>query len=154
MADAKVSSLRTPASLGMQPLFLNVDLEIESQSKLDLLAAEMGKRVVVLHCGPASKARRYLLVLESSRSYKSPDTTIHALCGVVESLSPEGRRLWTAARKQFDVGYELRSSERSSHFTLRPDTLERIASLGACLTVTYYRGDTDIDMDNSNQRRE
>jgi len=137
-----------------EPLFLNVDLEIESQSKLDALATEMGKRVIVLHCGPASKARRYLLVLESSRSYKSPDTAIHALCGVVEGLSPAARRIWTAGRKQFDVGYELRPSEHSSRFTLRPDTLARIASLGACLTVTYYRGDTDDDMNNSNQRRE
>ncbi len=127
----------------MQPHFLNVDLEIESASKLDLLAAEMGKRVVVLHSGPTSKARRHLLVLESSRSYKTPDTAIHALCGVIESLSPAARRIWTAARKQFDVGYELRPSERSSCFTLRPDTLERIANLGARLAVTYYRGETD-----------
>jgi hypothetical protein len=126
----------------MPPHFVNVDLEIESASKLDLLATEMGKRVVVLHSGPASKARRFLLVLESSRSYKNPDTAIHALCRVVESLSPAGRRLWTAARKQFDVGYELRPSEGSSRFTVRTDTLARIANLGASLMVTYYRGDT------------
>lgn len=117
--------------------FLNVDLEIESASNLDPIATEMGKRVVVLHSGPASKARRHLLVLESARSYKSPDTAIHALCGVVEGLSPEARRIWTAARKHFDVGYELRPSEHSSHCTLRPDTLERMARLGAGLRVTY-----------------
>lgn len=127
----------------MQPHFLNVDLEIESASKLDLLAAEMGKRVAVLHSGPASKTRRHLLVLEISRSYKQPDTVIHALCEVVEDLSPEARRTWDAARKRFDVGYELRPSEQSSRFTLRPDTLERMARLGAGLTVTYYRGDAD-----------
>lgn len=127
----------------MQPHFLNVDLEIESGSKLDLLAAEMGERVVVLHSGPASRARRHLLVLESARSFRSPDTAIHALCGVVESLSAEARRIWTAARKQFDVGFELRPSEQSSRYALRPDTLERMAGLGAGLRVTYYRGDTD-----------
>jgi len=123
--------------------FLNVDLEIDSASKLDSLAAEMGKRVMVLHSGPGSKPRRHLLALESSRFLRDPDAVIHALCSVVESLSPASRRIWQRARKEFDVGYELRPSERSSRFSLRPDTLERVAALGATLTVTYYRGDTD-----------
>lgn len=103
----------------------------------------MGNRVTVLHSGPASKPKRHLLALESTRGFKNPDATIHALCSVVESLSPEMQRVWQKARKEFNVGYELRSSERSSHFSLRPDTLERIAELGATLTVTYYRGDAD-----------
>src|SRR5882724_7054114 len=102
----------------------------------------MGKQVVILHSGGASKSRRHLLALESSRSYKSPDATIHALCTVVESLSPARRRIWSSARRQFDVGYELRPSERSSRFSLRPDTLERVARLGATLTVTFYRSDS------------
>ena len=32
--------------------FLNVDLDIESSSPLDLLAEDMGRVVTVLHCGP------------------------------------------------------------------------------------------------------
>ena len=124
----------------VKPNFLNVDLEIWSASKLDGLSAEMGERVSVHHCGPAPK--RHLLAVANSRSYKNPDLAIHALCKVVESLSPTGRRTWAAARKTFDVGYELRPSERSSHFSLRPDTLLRISRLGATLAVTYYRRDT------------
>jgi hypothetical protein len=126
----------------VQPYFLNVDLEIESASKLDSLAAAMGKRVVILHSGPGSK-RRYLLALESSSQHKGADATIYALCALVEGLPPAVRRIWGAARKEFDVGYELRPSERSSRFTLRPDTLERMARVGATLAVTYYRGDTN-----------
>jgi len=126
----------------VQPYFLNVDLEIQSASKLDSLVAAMGKQVVVLHSGPGS-AKRYLLALESSREHKGPDATIHALCATVEGLPPTVRRIWNASRREFDVGYELRASERSSRFSLRPDTLERISKLGATLTVTYYRGDTN-----------
>jgi hypothetical protein len=126
----------------VQPYFLNVDLEIESASKLDSLAAAMGKRVVILHSGPGSK-RRHLLSLESSRQHKGADATIHALCAVVERLPSAERRIWDASHREFDVGYELRASERSSRFSLRPDTLERISELGAFLTVTYYRGDTN-----------
>lgn len=103
----------------------------------------MGKRVDVLYSGPVPKSRRYLLAVENARYFKSPDVTIHALCAVVEGLSPAARRIWRAAHKQFDVGYELRLSERLSRFSLRPDTLERVAKLGATLTVTCYRGDTN-----------
>jgi hypothetical protein len=126
----------------VQPYFLNVDLEIESASKLDSLAAAMGQRVLVLHSGPGSK-RRHLLALETSHEHKGPDATIHALCRIVERLPPAARRIWNAARKEFDVGYELRPSERWSRFALRPDTLERMARLGARLAVTYYRRETN-----------
>ncbi|HKS35724.1 MAG TPA: hypothetical protein VJW76_00940 [Verrucomicrobiae bacterium] len=127
----------------MKPYFLNVDLGIESASNLDSLAGEMGKRVVVLKSGWAVKPRRHLVVLESSRDHKGPDAAIHALCSVVERLSPAARRIWNAARKEFDVGYDLRPSERWSRFTLRTDTLERVARLGASLAVTYYHGEND-----------
>ncbi len=125
----------------MKPYFLNVDLEIESASSLAPLARAMGKRVVVLHSGPAANTKHHLLVLESSRQHRGPDAAIHALCAAVESLSPAGRRVWDAARKEFDVGYDLRPSERSSRFTLRSDTLKRLANLGATLAVSYYRGE-------------
>ena len=127
----------------MRPYFLNVDLEIESASKLDSLATAMGKRMVVLHSGPALRPKRHLLVLESARYLKNPDATIHRLCSIIESLPAAVQRVWRRARKEFDVGYELRPSERSSRFSLRPDTLERMAKLGAILTVTYYRGDSN-----------
>jgi hypothetical protein len=125
----------------VKALFLNVDLEIVSASKLDALAAEMGRRVVVLHSGPASNPRLHMLLLESSRYLRNPDAMIHRICAVIESLSPASRRLWKRARKEFDVGYELRGSERLLRFSLRPDTLERVAALGATLAVTCYRGD-------------
>ena len=125
----------------MKPDFLNVDLEIWSPKKLDGLLAEMGERVSLHHCGPAPK--RHLLAVANARHYKSPDSAIHALCELIESLSPAGRRTWSASRKTFDVGYSLRPSERSSHFSLRADTLSRVSGLEASLAVTYYRGDTN-----------
>lgn len=125
----------------MQAHFFNVDLEIRSPSKLDGLAAQMGKRVLVHHCGPAPK--RHLLAVSSSRLCKSPDAAIHALCRIVESLPAAARRIWNRAHRTFDIGYGLRPAERSSHFALRADTLERITKLGATLAVTYYREDTN-----------
>ena len=121
----------------MEATFLNVDLEIHSASKLDSLVAAMGKRVVVLYSG-AGTVRRHLLTLESSRQHKGPDAAIRALCAAIEHLPPAARRLWNAARKEFDVGYEWPTSERSTRVILRPDTIERISKLGAALAITYY----------------
>lgn len=125
----------------MRSCFRNVDLDVESAAKLDLLVTEMGARVLVLYSGPAGKPKRTLLTVEAYENWKSPDPAIHALCAVAESLSPAAKRIWTAADKVFDVGYELRATEKCSRFKLRPDTLKRVAELGAELAVTYYRGE-------------
>jgi hypothetical protein len=124
---------------GMKPRFLNVDLEIESRTELNSLAADMGEKVVVLYSGPIPRKNRHLLAIEASRFPRGPDATIRALCAVIEGLNPKARTIWKAGRKTFDVGFELRPSERVSRFTFRSDTLTRIANLGATLTVTYYR---------------
>jgi hypothetical protein len=112
----------------MNARFLNVDLEIWSSSKLDSLVHEMGGKLVVLYSGPWPGPKQHSLSLENSKYYQGPDASIHALCSAVEGLSAKERRLWAAARKQFDVGYELRAAERSSLFALRPDTLQRVAA--------------------------
>ncbi|MEI9864506.1 MAG: hypothetical protein WDN00_08125 [Limisphaerales bacterium] len=121
----------------MELKFLNVDLEIWSASKMDFVAAEINGRVSILHCGPAPK--RHLLAIQILPHCKNPDLAIHALCAVIEKLTPKSRRIWNAAKKEFDVGFEIKCSKQSSRFSLRPDTLTRIASLGASLAVTYYK---------------
>jgi len=123
------------------PYFLNVDLGIVLSSKRDLksLLRAFSKEVFVLHSGPWPAGRKHFARLENSRDHNGPDANIHALCSSVERLSVKARGLWAAAHREFDVGYELRASERCSFFTLRPDTLQRVAALGANLTLTVYQ---------------
>jgi hypothetical protein len=124
----------------MHAPFLNVDLAIESRSNLEPLAVEFGSRIRLNFCGKLPTPERYFLTFDHARQPKRPDPAIHALCALVESLSPAGRSLWKRAiRKEFDVGYGLQTDETSSlHFTLRSNTLERVAALGATLGVTFY----------------
>ena len=138
----------------MRSDFLNVDLDVESVASLDLLVTEMGERVLVLYSGPAGKPKRTLLTVEACGNRKSPDPAIHALCTVVESLSPAAKRIWAAADKVFDVGYELRATEKCSRFKLRPDTLERVAKLGASLAVTYYRREEEAKLTRVKKSKE
>jgi hypothetical protein len=119
--------------------FLNVDLEVESRSDLDLLTAAMGKRVVVLYSGPVSKSKRHLLAVECARHFAGPNEAIRALCAIIENLPPEARRVWDGARKEFDIGCEWEPSNALSRFTIRPETVRRMANLGASLAISHYR---------------
>jgi hypothetical protein len=116
--------------------YLNVDLDIRSKTDLGPVLKEMGRRVAVMHSGPVGAG--HLLAVETARVYKNPDATVHALCEIVENLSPASRRLWNGAEKHFDIGYELPPELAASRFSLRADTLLRVARLGAALAVTHY----------------
>jgi hypothetical protein len=116
--------------------YLNVDLDIRSKTDLGPVLEDMGRRVAVMHSGPVGT--RHLLAVETARNYKNPDATVHALCEIVENLGPAARRLWDAAEKQFDIGYELPPGLAASKCSLRPDTLLRVGRLGAALAVTHY----------------
>jgi hypothetical protein len=122
-----------------RPYFLNVDLDIESASSLRSLEKEFGERVVVLFSGRVNG--RHWLRLETAKFTKSLETTVSDLCGLVEGLSPKGRKLWDRARtKEFNIGLETRfSSHHANRFAMRPSTLRRITKLGANVAVTLYR---------------
>lgn len=95
----------------------------------------------MLYAGPGA-GRNHLLCLESSSLAEYPDATSHALCRVIERLSPEARKLWAKARrKEFNIGYELPADLRAVQVNLRPDTARRIVELGATIAFTCYRFD-------------
>jgi hypothetical protein len=120
------------------PHFCNVDLDIESRSDLSALKTELGRRVFVL-TGGLVRPGFFLLRLETAKQYDNPDDTICAFCSVLERLSPKGKRAWRSAHKrEFDVGYDLVPNQTASQFSLRTETLRRIAKLGATLGVTLY----------------
>jgi hypothetical protein len=123
------------------PYFLNVDLDIESATPLDALAADFGKRVSIMFAGRMN--RRHCLYVEIRRG-RGPDGIINAFCALVEGLPPNSRRLWNAARrKEFDIGFEARlSSHRANRFSIQASTLARVTKLGASVAVTFYQEDT------------
>ncbi len=123
--------------------FLNVDLEIESKTDLASLAAALEPDAFALYCGPVADG--YLLNLElnsASADTDGPDERIHKLCQLIEALSPAGRQGWQyACRRTFDVGFDATTEHMAARFSLRTDSLERIAGLGATLTVSVYNAD-------------
>jgi hypothetical protein len=86
---------------------------------------------------------RHCLFVEIASMHKTPHKTVHALCTLVESLSPKARKLWDAAkRKEFDIGFDACfSSHLANRFTIDAKTLRRVTELGASVAVTFYRED-------------
>jgi hypothetical protein len=123
------------------PNFLIVDLDIESTVSLRSLAREFGDRVSIMYSGRMNGC--HCLFVEIASMHKTPEKTIHALCALIESLSPKSRKLWDAAkRKEFDIGFDARfSSHRANRFTLDTKTLRGVTELGASIAVTFYRED-------------
>ncbi len=125
--------------------FLNVDLEIESKTDLASLAAALEPDAFALYCGPVPDGHLLNLELNTESGIKEgPDERIHEFCGLIEALSPEGRQGWQSAfRRTFDVGFDATAEHMAARFSLRTDTLERIARLGATLTITVYKADPE-----------
>jgi hypothetical protein len=123
------------------PVFLNVDLEIESRKPLRPLARELRDKIHMTFLGRING--NHCLFFEISANTRNQEATIHAFCKLIEGLSAVNRKLWdTALRKEFDLGYESQlSSERANRFTIRPSAVRRVANLGASLAITFYQQD-------------
>jgi len=81
----------------------------------------------------------FLVALEIVPEHDNPDDTICTFCSLLERLSAKGRRAWRSAdKKEFDIGFDAVRSQVASQFSLRTDTLKRVAKLSATLGVTFY----------------
>ena len=127
----------------MLPEFLNVDLELESNESLDLIAQEFGDRVHVLHNGPLNDIP-YLLALEVyAGDDHDPESIIEAFCDLIEALPAKGKAAWRkGTARRFDIGIESATgvAKRFSALCLSisPKILKRVSDLSAEVVITVY----------------
>ncbi len=120
------------------PQFLNVDLEVLSQSDLSEFAKSFGsKKVSVLYCD--RQAEEFLAALELVTMRRSPEQLLARFCDLLEAMPPKVARLWReASRRTFDIGIESGISQQALALKISPATLARITALGATVAVTVY----------------
>ena len=118
--------------------YLNVDLDIESREPLAPIIEALDGDVAVLYQGTAREF--YTLSLEvADCSFGDAEATINNLCLLLENLPPEARQLWDrCCTRIFDIGYESGDHPRSFRSILHPETVARVAALGAAIMVTIY----------------
>ena len=118
----------------MLPEFLNVDLELESNTSLDAIAQAFGDRVHVLHNGPHGDIP-YLLALEVyAGDDEDPESIIEAFCDLIEELSPKGMAIWKKCTlRRFDIGIESGTGIAKKFgalcLSLSPSILKRMSAL-------------------------
>jgi hypothetical protein len=143
--------------------YLNVDLDLEAKVSLAPIVEAFGEDVAVLH--QSTSRDLFAVSFEAAGSGCSADAegTINSLCLLVENLPRDARRLWDeCCTRVFDIGYESGDSPRSFRSILHPETIARVAALGAAIMVTIYpcsKGDaepdaTDVTTDVKRRRRD
>ncbi len=117
--------------------FLNVDLDIWSDSRLDSLVKGFGRQVFALYVG--QEGRRYVAHVEMAMQSKDPDWLIRRLVVLVKRLSRAQRRLWDRAHlREFNIGIQAASGPSSYELHLDPKTVQAAASVNATIGITVY----------------
>ncbi len=117
--------------------FLNVDLDIKSNSDPALIAKAWENRVIRMHAPKVG--RQHWLRFALTFQPKTPTAAIRHFAKLVRGLPPRGRRAWAqAASKEFDVGIQAGFERRSGEWLLEPEIVQTIADLGARIRLTVY----------------
>lgn len=124
----------------MAARFISVQLEIESPRPLGhLFHSFSGAEVVSVDYREST--RGFAAAFEHSRSGMStgPDVQIEDFCDTILGFKDEARAVWNGAyRRTFNVGYEIDDSSECFRSELAPETMERIARVGASVIVAIY----------------
>jgi hypothetical protein len=117
--------------------YVNVDLMLESSISLASIVEAFGAEVLLLHQSDSREI--YLASFETAHWVGDAESAIDRLCLLAENL-PEGvRKTWDSCfTRIFDIGYKSGDSPQSFRSILHPDTIKRVAALGAGIVVTIY----------------
>jgi hypothetical protein len=117
--------------------FLNVDLDVYSQSNLEALAAALAHKTFVLHVG--REGNRYGAHFELTTLPKNADAIIRGFAALIRALPRPARRLWDSAKtREFNIGLQAASAGKPIELHISPETIHEVASLGGQLAITVY----------------
>ena len=124
----------------MAARFIGVQLEIESPRPLGhLLHSFSGTEVVSVDY--RESARGFAVAFEHAGSGVStgPDIQIADFCDTILGFKGDAQAVWNGAyRRTFNAGYEIDDSSECFRSELAPETMERIARVGASVIVAIY----------------
>ena len=138
----------------MAARFVSAQLEIESPRPLGyVLEAFSGGEIVSFDYRESRRGFSVAFEYTGAGASTDPDAQIDVFCNVIENLKEHPRAIWDGAyRKTFNLGYEI-DTAKSHHrdhgeqaasgiecfrSELKPQTVGRIAKLGASVLLSIY----------------
>ena len=135
----------------MAAQFVSAQLEIESPRPLGyVLDAFSGQEVVSFDYRESKRGFSVAFEYTGAGASTDPDAQIDVFCNVIGNLEEHARAIWDGAyRKTFNLGYEIDATESNApsrtpsavscfRSELKPQTVDRIAKLGASVLVSIY----------------
>ena len=104
--------------------FLNVDLEIASETSLaPLLDALLPTVVVLFHQAESGRHHATLELDIDPCGPANPDEGILSFCRLIRALAPEARHCWNhLSLRQFDIGYDASQPPHATQMSLDTTT--------------------------------
>jgi hypothetical protein len=122
-----------PSSEKSATAFLNVDIDIRSQSSLDELLEAIEPFALILHRTAEDAS------FELKEVYESLDETILAAVELVASFSPQARKIWDDCKfRKLNIGIQAGNAPHSASFSVSNEALSSSASVSYEVEITVY----------------
>ncbi|MBS1803620.1 MAG: hypothetical protein JST28_09640 [Acidobacteria bacterium] len=135
-----------------ESVFLNVDLEIFSQTDLKPLADALKKSLTVHFLGIEFGKQKAYFALATQP--KTPDEAIIRYCKLVQTLPSSKRKIWDDAEsRSFDIGFE--SPKRGRYFwgAVTSEAIRAASAVGAQIAITVYGPMKIVNAPNKPRRK-
>ena len=117
--------------------FLNIDLDLESDSDLSPIIQEFGENLIVLNNKKEKGFHKVSFELAGLNG--DPDYLFEKYFILIDGLSEVGKGLWQGcSKKMFDLGFESGENSGGLQTELPQSIINKLSSLGATVAITIY----------------
>lgn len=117
--------------------FLNIDLDLASNSSLSILANELGDRVMFLR--NEVEGGTHFISCEFDDDFYQPEPLLTIFLTLLENISDAAKaELSQCTKIVFDIGYQSGYKPRQINHSIAPEVLARLAKLNAQIAISVY----------------
>jgi hypothetical protein len=119
--------------------FINVDLEVFSESDLSELLDHLSGKLCLLHHGVTDGLHHACLEVRPNRSNDEPNEFIATFHNAVSSLPPGPRSAWDACKRRvIDLGFQSGWKPNIYTMPLNTGSVKQLAELQTEFLITIY----------------
>ena len=116
--------------------FLNIDLDIESESNLTSIVSEFGRKVSILR----NQEIDGLYFVSFETVFSEENKIINEYISLINGLKPKTRELWNnCIKREFNFGYRCGAKNPSSfQSNISEKSIHSLSKVGGSVAITIY----------------